>query len=468
MKKFLLFGIVSLFYSLYSYSQADGLLIAENFPYNNGNLTGQGNSPAWTSSGGSGDVVVTALSNNTGALVYPGYSSGTSYITTNNSNTKDPYKGFIGSQTVSTANATTFYLSFVVRVTSSSNTSTTSLAFPSVALRTSLGGNVCYFYVADNGFGTQHLKFGISKTGGLGNGTYASGDFLFNTTYLIVIRYDIVTGSTTNDKMYMWVNPSLNSEPVTASADQAITTGSDGSATGNITALQLLEDNFFDGTTADFDAFKVAYARGYTGSPSNPNVAWSDLDPVGAPLPVKFGNLKASQQSNTVRLDWSSYSEENVHHYEIQRSPDGRSFTQIGQLAAAGHSTARIDYNWLDVSPDNGNNFYRIKSVDIDGRIIYSSIVKISLGNTNNTRIGLYPNPVKGSEIAVQLKNLQKGNYSVQVFNNMGQQLSQLQINLANENTTQTIQLPPGIKPGTYSLRITNGVVKFNQIFIVK
>ena len=468
MKKLLLFSLVSLFYSLYSYSQTNGLLIAENFPYSSGNLTGQGSSPAWASGGGSGDVVVTALSDNSGALVYPGYSSGTSYVTTDNNNTTDPYKGFIGSQTVSTANATTFYMSFVVRVVSDANVSRANQALPSVALRASSGGNVCYFYLAYNGGGNaKHLKFGINKTGGAGDGSYAPGNFSFNTTYLIVIRYDIVTGGTANDGMYMWVNPSLNSEPATAAADRSITTGSDGSASGDITALQLLEDNS-SGTTADFDAFKIAYASGYSSNPSNSNVAWSDLAPAGAPLPVKFGNLQASQQSNGIRLDWTSYNEENVDHYEIERSSNGQSFTAIGRVTAKGNNAARIDYSWLDESPLSANNFYRIKSVDIDGKFIYSSVVKISLGNAGAARMNLYPNPVKGSEIALQFNNLQRGNYSVQIFNNMGQQLSQFQINLANENTTQTIQLPSGIKPGTYNLRITNGVIKFNQIFMVK
>ena len=382
MKKFLPSVFLTLFTSLYSFSQTDGLLITENFPYSNGNLTGQGSSPAWASTGTGGDVIVTALTDNSGALVYPGYTSGTSYVTTSNANTRDPSKGFIGSQTVSSANSTTFYLSFVVRVASSANTNRTNQASATVALMTSTGGNLSYFYIGDDGNG-GNLKFGISKNGNAGN--YASGNFLFNTTYLIVIRYNIVTGGNANDQMYLWVDPLLSSEPSTASANVSITSGNDGGISGNVSALQLLEDNGAQsGTTASLDGFKVSYG-------ANSVTAWNDLAPQGAPLPVKFGDLKASQQSNGVRIDWSSYSEENTDHYDIERSSDGRSFSVIGQVTAKGNSSSKTDYTWLDESPLNGNNFYRVRSVDIDGHLTYSTTIKLSIGGSTSKSIKSTP-----------------------------------------------------------------------------
>jgi hypothetical protein len=465
MKKVLLIGLVSSLFSLYSYSQSDGLLITENFPYANGNLTGQGNSPAWASSPGTGDVQVTALTDNTGALVHPGYASGTSYVSTSNANTTDPFKGFIGSQTVSTSNATTFFMSFVVRVATGAGTTKTSDALPVVALRNNAGNNVCYFYVGNSG---NDLKFGINKTeSGSGDGSFESSKRSFDTTYLIVIRYDIVTGTNKDDKMYMWVNPSLVSEPTTASANESITNGADGNATGTIDALQLLE-NSTNGTTASVDAFKVAFATGQT-TPSNSAIAWLDLSPAGAPLPLRFGGLMALQQSDGVSVDWSSYSEENVSYYEIERSSNGQLFSVIGQVAANGNLNGKTDYSWLDVSPINGNNYYRIKSVDIDGHVVYSSIIKINTAVSLNRSIGIYPSPVKkGSELTLQITNLERGDYSVLLFNRMGQKVGQLQINLANENMTQTLLLPSSIKPGTYNLVLTNGSLRLNKTFVVQ
>jgi len=471
MKKTLLFALVSLCYVLNAYSQSDGLLISENFPYPNGNLTGQGSSATWASSGTGGDVVVTALTNNTGALVYPGYGSGQSYVTTSNSTARDPYKGFLGSQSVAMTSAATFYISFVVNVASSSNTAASTFATATVALRTSSGNNFAYFYIADDGsFGTQHLRFGISKTAT--TASYSTTNYSYNTTYLIVIRYDIVSG-TGNDKMYMWINPSLVNEPTTGSANRSITTGTDPSTSSSVSALQLLEDNnvvfgfINDGTVAKLDAFKVAYARGYTTNPTNSVVAWNDLSPAGAPLPVKFGDLRASLQSNGVQLSWSSYSEENTSHYEVERSADGQSYSEIGRVNAAGNSNSKLDYAWLDGEPISGNDFYRVKSVDIDGHLTYSSVIKINIGDNLDRTLSIYPNPVQGSQLTLQVNNFEKGNYTVQFFNRMGQQVGQSQLSISDGNMTQTVQLPSAVKSGTYNLIITNGEMRINKTFVV-
>jgi hypothetical protein len=187
-----------------------------------------------------------------------------------------------------------------------------------------------------------------------------------------------------------------------------------------------------------------------------------------AALPVKFGDLKASQGTNGVKLDWSSYSEENTDHYEIEHSSNGQSFSVIGQVKAAGNSSVKLDYSWLDESPNNGDNFYRVKSVDFDGHLTYSSVIKITLGASANRSIAIYPNPVKGSQLTLQMNNLQKGNYSVLLFNPAGQQVSRFQVNVANDIITQTLQLPSSVKPGVYNLLISNGALKLTKTFIVQ
>src|SRR5207253_2113611 len=100
-----------------------------------------------------------------------------------------------------------------------------------------------------------------------------------------------------NDKFYMWVGPSLASEPTTASAVQSITSTSsssnntDGYSTtgGNaVNSLHLFQDD--NSATASFDAFKVSYATAFSTVTANSAAAWNALSPIGAPLPVKFGD----------------------------------------------------------------------------------------------------------------------------------------------------------------------------------
>ncbi|HMG68490.1 MAG TPA: T9SS type A sorting domain-containing protein, partial [Chitinophagaceae bacterium] len=161
-------------------------------------------------------------------------------------------------------------------------------------------------------------------------------------------------------------------------------------------------------------------------------------------------------------------SESNADYYQVERSSDGNSFSGIGKVDASGNSDSKLSYTWLDGSPNSGNNFYRVKSVDFDGHISYSSIVRINTGANTKSSISIYPNPVRGKQLTLQLNNLQKGSFSVKVFNRMGQQVSQSQLDISEENMTRTLQLPSGIESGTYNLIISNGILRLNKTFIIE
>src|SRR5687767_276548 len=152
-----------------------------------------------------------------------------------------------------------------------------------------------------------------------------------------------------------------------------------------------------------------------------------------APLPVKFGNITGYEKLSGIQIDWTAYSEENVSHYEIQRSADGRTFTTQGTVTAL-NAALESRYGWLDVNPLPGVNFYRLKSLDIDQQHGYSSIVKINLENSIK-EISVYPNPVIGRHISLQATGLAKGNYTVRISNSSGQQVYTFRFNHADRKS---------------------------------
>lgn len=456
------------------------LKIDENFlnpPFTaSGSLAAQN---SWAGTAGGTDVQVSYLTTNAaGTLAYPGYTSGRSYITTVNTNSRDPYKPF-NSAISSTVNST-FYFSFIVNVTGSATTSATTSANHILALRTDAAGavnqNFCYFYIADDG-GTN-LKFGIGKDDNV-DGTYASGNFVFGTTYLIVIRYDISTATTSDDRIFMWVNTSLGTQPATSGYSPAgntaqLTSGFDGgdtgpnpdaTFTGNINALQLFQRT--SGASAKFDAFKVAVGTGQATQQANADAAWANLAPQGAPLPVKLSSIKAYERQQGIQLDWTAYHEENLSGYQIERSANGIIFISIGEIAARNVAT-ETKYGFFDANPLSGTSFYRLKNIDFDGKSGYSNVVKVNLDKSNND-ISLYPNPVRGGYVSFQTSDLSKGNYSVKVFNAGGQQVYTQRFTHSGGAINQTIQLPPGIKSGMYSMQLEKeGVKVMNKAFMVQ
>lgn len=115
----------------------------------------------------------------------------------------------------------------------------------------------------------------------------------------------------------------------------------------------------------------------------------------------------------------------------------------------------------------NRHFFYRIRSLDINGKIIYSAIVKL---NTKGgaAELVIYPNPVKGRQLTLQTTGLSKGNYTLKVFNTNGQQVFSLPFIQNGISGSRVIQLPEGIKAGAYNLMLSDGEAKQSKTFILQ
>lgn len=104
-------------------------------------------------------------------------------------------------------------------------------------------------------------------------------------------------------------------------------------------------------------------------------------------LPVKFSGFDAKPSSNSVSLTWSVGAEENVSGYAVQKSVDGKSFSDIGFVNASGRSS----YNYLDTKV-GASVYYRIKSVDADGKYSYSTVLLVR-GASTAVLLKAFPTP---------------------------------------------------------------------------
>lgn len=379
------------------------LVINENFTgYTNGNLSNQGN---WVTTSGSPDVQVAS----TTPLTYTGYNAGGPYITVSSNIGKDPHKKF--STTVSTASTTTFYWSFLVRVPFA-NTSNNSPVYSIALYDTVSGSNIgrpVRFYI--NPGSSTHPRFGIA-TGLLGNSatyTSPSSNFNYATTYLIVIRYDVKPGSN-NDVAYLWVNPSLPAEPSTASANVTITNSNSYQETnfGNLlTAMEVSQTDNTNSPDASYDAFLVA-------ANATSSVAWALITAGASSLPVTLTGFNASQDGlNNTRLVWNVADENGIQSYVVEKSSDGKNYTDIGTVAASNQSS----YSFTDVQANSDNTYYRLKMVEQDGSFKLSYI--LTLKSKLSASLSLSPNPVRSTLIIQHPKVT--GEAHLQVINTSGQ-----------------------------------------------
>jgi len=410
------------------------LVINENFTgYTNGNLNTQGN---WVPGTGTPDVQV----NNASPLIYSGYTSGTQYIQVTNLDGKDPVKNF--STTIPTSSNRFIFMSFVVRVTSASASNNSNF---SVALQNTANSNyIARFYIEKNpANGNNSLAFGIGA--GNENPGFTGFNYSVNTTYLIVIRYDVVSGNN-NDNVYLWVNPStLATEPTagTALVSHLSSNGEVNYGT-SLNALKISQSST-SSPVADFDAFRVAHG-------ATSLDAFTNLSPTGASLPVILTSFNASDDGLSTKLIWTGTEENGVANYVVEKSTDGRTFTAIGTVKAANQSA----YSFIDGSTVDNNSYYRLKMVDIDGAFKYSYIVSIK--SKLNANISLSPNPVKNNLMIQHPKVTTEGH--IQVISANGQLLRD--IKLAANAVISNVDMS-GFTSGLYHIVFKSGKDMFNK-----
>jgi len=169
-------------------------------------------------------------------------------------------------------------------------------------------------------------------------------------------------------------------------------------------------------------------------------------------LPVKLDNFDAAKDGSGIKLSWTAATENSVVRYEVQRSADGVNFKTIGAVTAESKKT----YTYLDVLPASGNNFYRLRVIDIDNTARISHIV--SLKSKVMMAIEVYPNPVR-DKMVVQHPKAVAGT-RLQLISLTGQTLRDIQV---PANAVVTPLDVTGLSNGTYYIVFRSGSESFSQ-----
>lgn len=137
--------------------------------------------------------------------------------------------------------------------------------------------------------------------------------------------------------------------------------------------------------------------------------AFKDLDITAASntnFPVELLDFKGALTGRGTELSWSTARESNNHRFTVERSIDGMTFQNIGEILGAGTTSLRQDYNFLDTDPIIGTMTYRLKQTDFDGTFEY--LGQIEILNNGNFSVGLnvYPNPVTDGRLNLEISGL--------------------------------------------------------------
>jgi hypothetical protein len=174
-------------------------------------------------------------------------------------------------------------------------------------------------------------------------------------------------------------------------------------------------------------------------------------------LPVELTKFTGYNDGDVNVLNWTTASELNSLKFEVEKSLDAINFTYIGERPAAGNSSLPLNYSLVDEHPIVGNNYYRLKMIDMDGKYEYSKIIIIKVNEISTSNDGIvqvYPNPTNGQlNIVYQASKDQK--IILDVLNAIGQQMQTTNYQLSPGLHTLTLDVNEFAK-GMYILDLKN------------
>ncbi|MFT3679694.1 MAG: SdrD B-like domain-containing protein [Ferruginibacter sp.] len=108
---------------------------------------------------------------------------------------------------------------------------------------------------------------------------------------------------------------------------------------------------------------------------------------------------QVSMQDDAAVISWNLKAENNISHYEVERSIDGRAFSStaytVTAIANNGNATSYHISDNTKALKNLAAVYYRIKAISNNGKTVYSNTATLKL--IKNTSVSTWPNPAKNN-----------------------------------------------------------------------
>lgn len=167
-------------------------------------------------------------------------------------------------------------------------------------------------------------------------------------------------------------------------------------------------------------------------------------------LPISLIHFNAVLEPSQVRLSWRTAQETNNKGFMIERSLDGKHFEEINSSIISNgqsNSSSAQSYTHLDTAlPSKGTLFYRLKQIDLDGKLTLSHVITVRIIESN-TSMTVFPIPAN-DQMTVQISDTYSDNQinTAQIMSLNGQVLVSMQLDMNQKQITlNTSQIPSGV-----------------------
>lgn len=166
---------------------------------------------------------------------------------------------------------------------------------------------------------------------------------------------------------------------------------------------------------------------------------------TGAPVPVEMATFEAYEEGSANILKWSTSTELNNSHFEVERSVNGSDFIKIGTVEGNGTTYEVSNYLFTDAMPAL-KTYYRLRQVDTDGSYEYSEVLAVKREKISTNHVKMYPLPVN-TDLTIDYNAYTTDDVAIIVTNVTGQIVRTINTTAQqgfNQYTVNLSDLPSG------------------------
>jgi photosystem II stability/assembly factor-like uncharacterized protein len=154
-------------------------------------------------------------------------------------------------------------------------------------------------------------------------------------------------------------------------------------------------------------------------------------------LPVSFVLFNAKCEEFKATINWKTTNEHNSSHFTIERSVNNVDWITIGSQRAVGTSVLENSYSFADSNPVQ-NSYYRIAQHDLDGRVLYSTIIKSSCKPAET--LSAWPSPFL-DKLTIGISTGRSSQVAIKIIDAKGATLKLYKVATVQGNNQLTIDL---------------------------
>jgi hypothetical protein len=175
-------------------------------------------------------------------------------------------------------------------------------------------------------------------------------------------------------------------------------------------------------------------------------------------LPLDLLSFEIMNTNGLLFLQWSTASEVNVSHFEVEQSTDGLTFVSVGSVNAG-----KALYSFV-LNEIAACSFYRLKMVDFDNTVQYSQIIENK--NVELLHLNIYPNPSVNGGFNVSITDSEASEVVISMTDMLGNSIA-VQLNRVDSQTVY-VSYPNQLAAGLYSIAIVQNAKVYSKSILVQ